>query len=61
MRLTNRAPAAWLAIDIAGIGENPNTRSGPCASIVWTWAAEISSMVSGHEARTRPPLPRAFW
>ena len=25
----NRAPTAWLTIDIAGIGENPATRSGP--------------------------------
>ena len=61
MRLTKRAPAAWLAIDIAGIGENPNTRSGPWASIVWTCAAEISSIVSAQEARTSPPLPRARW
>ena len=26
-----------------------------------TRSAEISSMVSGHEARTSPPLPRALW
>ena len=42
-RLMKRAPAACEAIDIAGIGENPKTRSGPCASIVWTWAAAMSS------------------
>ena len=29
-RLMKRAPAACEAIDIAGIGENPKTRSGPC-------------------------------
>ena len=32
----NRAPAACEAIDIAGIGENPKTRSGPCALMVCT-------------------------
>ncbi len=55
----NRAPDAWETIDIAGIGENPATRSGPHFWIVWTYAAAIISVASSHEARTSPPLPRA--
>ncbi len=55
----NRPPAACDAIDIAGIGEKPNTRSGPWVLMVWTCAAEINSVTSDHEARTNPPLPRA--
>ncbi len=53
-----RAPAAKDAIDIAGIGEKPATRSGPYALTVCTWAA-TSSLTSSQSARTRPPLPRA--
>ena len=59
MRLTNRAPAACDTIDIAGIGENPATRSGPHRSMVCTWAAATISVASSQVARTRPPLPRA--
>ena len=59
--LMNRLPAAWEAMDMAGIGENPNTRSGPHVLMVWTCAAEISSFTSSQVARTRPPLPRARW
>ncbi len=54
-----REPAANEAIDIAGIGENPATRSGPYALMVCTWAAATSSATSSQLARTRPPLPRA--
>ena len=61
MRLMKRAPAACEAIDIAGMGEKPKTRSGPCSLIVCTWAAAMISMTSAHEARTSPPLPRARW
>ena len=57
----NRLPAACDAIDIAGIGEKPNTRSGPCFLIVWMCAAAAISVTSSHDARTRPPLPRARW
>ena len=56
----NRAPAAWEAIDIAGIGEKPKTRSGPYFFIVCTCAAAMISEISAHCARTNPPLPRAF-
>ncbi|CAB4597443.1 unannotated protein [freshwater metagenome] len=60
MRDTKRAPAACDAIDIAGIGEKPKTRSGPYFLIVCTCAAAIISEISPHCARTNPPLPRAF-
>ena len=44
---------------MAGIGEKPMMRSGPCVWIVWTCdAAMISSTVS-QSVRRRPPLPRA--
>ena len=59
MRFTKRAPEACETIDIAGIGENPATRSGPYFLIVWTWAAAMISVASSHVARTSPPLPRA--
>jgi len=55
----NRAPEACDTIDMAGIGENPATRSGPHVAIVCTWAAATISTASSHDARTRPPLPRA--
>ena len=57
----NRAPTAWETIDIAGMGENPATRSGPYVLIAWTWAAATISRASSQETRTRPPLPRARW
>ena len=56
-----RAPAAWETMDIAGIGEKPVQRSGPYFSMVCTCAAAVISTASCHEARTRPPLPRACW
>ena len=59
MSEVNRAPEAWLTIDIAGMGEKPATRSGPHCLMVWTLAAATISAASPHEARTRPPLPRA--
>ncbi len=46
---------------MAGIGENPATRSGPYAPMVWTWAAAAISSASSQPIRTRPPLPRADW
>ena len=46
-------------MDIAGIGENPATRSGPNSLIVCTCAAATSSAASSQVARTSPPLPRA--
>jgi hypothetical protein len=46
-------------IDMAGIGEKPAIRSGPCSRMVWTWAAATISSASSQLARTRPPLPRA--
>ena len=61
MRLMKRAPAACEAIDMAGIGEKPKMRSGPCFFAVCTCAAPIISSTSGHEERIRPPLPRARW
>ncbi len=61
MRLMKRLPAACEAIDIAGIGEKPKIRSGPWVFAVWTCAAATISRVSSQDARTRPPLPRAFW
>ena len=57
----NRAPTACDTIDIAGIGENPTTRSGPCSRTVCTWAAAIISSASSQSTRTWPPLPRACW
>ena len=59
MRLTNRAPEACETIDMAGMGENPATRSGPHFLMVWTWAAATISEASSQVARTSPPLPRA--
>src|SRR6266545_2863678 len=56
---TNRAPEACDTIDIAGIGENPAIRSGPCVLMVCTCAAAIISVASSHVARTSPPRPRA--
>ena len=53
------APAAWDAIDIAGIGENPAMRSGPYFLIVYTCAAAVISRASSQEVRTSPPWPRA--
>src|SRR5215469_1968858 len=47
-------------MDIAGIGENPTTRSGPYVLTVCTCAAAMSSVTSGQVERTKPPLPRAF-
>ena len=58
MRFTNRAPEAWETIDIAGMGENPATRSGPYFLIVWTCAAATISLASSQVALTKPPLPR---
>ena len=55
-----RAPEAWLTIDMAGIGENPATRSGPHFLIVCTLAAAYISEASAQLARTSPPLPRAL-
>ncbi|PNG90381.1 hypothetical protein SMF913_25846 [Streptomyces malaysiensis] len=54
-----RAPAAKDAMDIAGIGEKPATRSGPYVLMVLTCAAATNSATSSQSARTRPPLPRA--
>ena len=59
MSEVNRAPEAWLTIDIAGMGEKPATRSGPHCLMVCTLAAATISAASPHEARTSPPLPRA--
>lgn len=61
MRLMKRPPAACETIDMAGMGEKPATRSGPYVLMVCTWAAAVISIASSHEARTRPPLPRARW
>ncbi len=61
MRLMKRAPAACEAMDMAGMGENPKMRSGPCFLTVCTWAAPMISRTSGQEDRTSPPLPRARW
>ena len=44
MRFTNLAPEACETIDIAGMGENPATRSGPYFLIVWTCAAATISL-----------------
>ena len=52
----NRAPDAWLTIDIAGMGEKPATRSGPRCLIVWTLAAATISAASPHEARRQAAL-----
>ena len=64
---TKREPALNEAMDMAGIGEKPATRSGPSVLAVYTWAAAAISRASSQRARTRPPLPRArlyqavFW
>ncbi len=58
---TNRAPTACETIDIAGIGEKPTIRSGPCSLIVCTCAAAAISSASSQDTRTCPPLPRARW
>ena len=57
----NLEPAANDTIDIAGIGEKPQTRSGPYSLMVCTCAAAIISVASDQVTRTRPPLPRACW
>jgi hypothetical protein len=57
----NRAPIACETIDMAGMGEKPATRSGPCSLIVCTCAAATISCASSQEIRTSPPLPRACW
>ena len=54
-------PAAWLTIDIAGMGEKPAIRSGPYSLMVCTCAAAIISVASAQLTRTKPPLPRARW
>ena len=43
---------------MAGMGEKPNTRSGPQVLMVWALAATISSLTSSQVARTKPPAPR---
>ena len=43
---------------MAGIGENPNTRSGPQRLTVWALAAAMISVISSHVPRTKPPAPR---
>ena len=45
-------------MDIAGIGENPKTRSGPQFRIVQAFAAATISVTSSQCARTKPPSPR---
>ena len=52
--------AKKLTIDIAGIGENPTTRSGPCLAAVKTFAAAIMSFTSFQLVRKNPPLPRSL-
>ena len=54
-----RAPAPNEAMDMAGIGENPATRSGPTVLAVYTCAAAAISRASSQRQRTSPPLPRA--
>ncbi len=46
---------------MAGMGENPVTRSAPCFLTVWIVAAETRSSASSQLARRKPPLPRACW
>ena len=46
---------------MAGIGEKPTTRSGPCVFTVWTVEAAMISSASSQVARRKPPLPRACW
>jgi len=55
-----REPAANETGDIAGIGVNPPTRSGPWCLIACTVAAAISSVASSQEQRTKPPRPRSL-
>jgi hypothetical protein len=46
---------------MAGIGEKPITRSGPCFLIVYTLAAATISLTSSQLERTKPPSPRTLW
>ena len=43
---------------MAGIGENPTTRSGPQVLIVWIFEAAMISLTSSQVERTKPPRPR---
>lgn len=43
---------------MAGMGEKPNTRSGPQRLTVWALAAAMISVISSQSARTNPPAPR---
>src|SRR3989344_4064799 len=60
MRLRQREPAAYEIIDIAGMGEKPMMRSGPCFLMVYTLAAAIIWLTSSQVLRTKPPRPRCF-
>jgi len=46
---------------MAGMGENPITRSGPQRLIVYALAAATSSLTSSQVERTSPPKPRRLW
>ncbi len=54
----NLVPAAYEAIDMAGIGVKPATLSGPYCLTVYTCAAAMISVTSFQLERTKPPLPR---
>src|SRR5699024_4312847 len=54
-----RLPAAWLIMDIAGIGEKPTLRSGPYFITVYNVDAAINFVTSSQSTRTKPPLPLA--
>jgi hypothetical protein len=43
---------------MAGIGEKPMMRSGPCCLMVYTFAAATISFTSSQFERTKPPSPR---
>ena len=43
---------------MAGMGEKPITRSGPCVLTVYAFADAIISFTSSHVARIKPPRPR---
>jgi hypothetical protein len=45
-------------MDIAGMGEKPAMRSGPCSLMVWILAAAMISLTSSQVDRTKPPRPR---
>ena len=45
---------------MAGIGEKPMMRSGPCCLMVYTLAAAIIWFTSSQVLRTKPPRPRCF-